>query len=288
MALKSNGSTRKRAIGFGIIFVASTILATPLSFAQTLNDARTNGVTIAIANEPPLAQLDKDGAPTGAGPDLDRAILKEAGVTGLSGDVMDYGAMIPAVQSQRATFASGGSLYIKPERCEAVAFSNPVMCGGVSFILPNALADKVHSYKDIAALGLRVGACGGCVMQKLAIDAGVSEDKIIIFPDGTSGVKLLTDNRIDVFSHDTTAGFDLYRRLADPAKYKYVRLTDGPMDCYGAAFNKNNAELRDAYNDGLKKIRASGKYTEILKKYGLEEAAFGTDTMTTEKLCTPH
>ena len=254
--------------------------------AETLEKVKSEGATIAIANEPPFMLMGADGSPTGAGPDVDMAVLGEAGITKFSAQAMEYGAMIPALQSNRVTFSSMGGLFIRPARCEAVIFSDPVFCSGEALIVPTELADKVKTYKDIADQGLTVGVCGGCTEQQMAVAAGVPEDKIVVFPDGTSGLKLLTDKRIDVLGHDTISAADLYKRIGDTKTFQYARIEDAPLSCAGAAFNKDSPELRDAYNSGLKKIRESGKFMEILKKYGLEEVAVGVDKVTTEQLCT--
>ncbi|MHB0791025.1 ectoine/hydroxyectoine ABC transporter substrate-binding protein EhuB [Bradyrhizobium sp. 5.13L] len=254
--------------------------------AATLDEAKSGGVIIAIANEPPWMKLDPDGSPAGLGPERDEAILQEVGVTKFTGQMMEYGAMIPAIQSKRATLSSSGALFIRPERCQAVIFSNPVSCGSEAFILPASLAGKVNSYKDVAEQSLKIGVCGGCTQQKLSIAAGVKADNIVIFPDGTSGMKLLADKRIDLLAHDTATAADLQKRLSDPAMTQVIHVADTKLSCAAAAFSKDSVELRDAYNEGLRKIIASGKYIEIMKKYGREDGAVGVDKVTTEQLCT--
>ncbi|MER8440679.1 ectoine/hydroxyectoine ABC transporter substrate-binding protein EhuB [Mesorhizobium sp. M1312] len=278
---------QRRFSRFGrLLFTLAVTAAAPcFAVAQTLEQAKSDGVTIAIANEPPYAFMGADGSPTGAGPELDKAILGEVGITRFSGQVMEYGAMIPAVQSRRATFASSGSLMITPQRCEAVIYSEPLICDGGSFVLSNKLADTVKSVKDLAAAGATVAVCGGCVAQQLALKAGIPTDKIIIFPDAPSGLKLLTDGRVDVYFHDTLATPGLFEKLVDKSKFKYLPVPDFPIGCQAAAFNKDDVALRDAYNDGIKKVRESGKYMEILKKFKMEAAAFGIDTATAEQLC---
>ncbi|ESX14981.1 ectoine/hydroxyectoine ABC transporter substrate-binding protein EhuB [Mesorhizobium sp. LSJC264A00] len=265
------------------LFIAgATNISYQSALAQTIDEVKANGATIAIANDPPLMTMNADGSPGGLGPEMDAAILAEAGITKYSGQVMEYGAMIPALQSKRATLSTSGALYIKPERCEAVLFSDPVSCNAEVLIVPAALADKVKTYKDIAEQGLTIGVCGGCYEQKLALAAGVKEDKIVVFPDATSGIKLLTDKRIDVYAHDSYTGAAMFKRL-DPKEMRFVRLDD-LKSCAAAGFNKDSSALRDAYNDGLRKIRANGKYIEVLKKYNFEEGAH-VENVTTEKLC---
>lgn len=255
-------------------------------FAATLEEVKSVGAVIAIANEPPWTQLAPDGSPAGIGPELDKAILSEVGVTKFSAQVMEYGAMIPALQSKRVTLSSSGSLMIKPERCQAVIFSNPVNCGAEALIVPVALVGKVNSYEDVANQGLKIGVCGGCTQQKLAIEAEVKADNIVIFPDGTSGMKLLADKRVDLLGHDISSATDLQERLSNPAVTQVVRAAGTKLSCAGAAFNKDSVELRDAYNEGLRRIMANGKYMEILKKYGKETAAVDVDKTTMEQHCT--
>ncbi|WP_143274144.1 ectoine/hydroxyectoine ABC transporter substrate-binding protein EhuB [Bradyrhizobium canariense] len=254
--------------------------------ATTLDEAKLGGVIIAIANEPPWMKLDPDGTPSGLGPERDQAILQEVGVTKFTGQMMEFGAMIPAIQSKRATLSSSGALFVRPERCQAVVFSNPVSCGGEAFILPAALVGKVNSYRDVAEQSLKIGVCGGCTQQKLSIAAGVKAGNIVIFPDGTSGMKLLADKRIDLLAHDTATAAELQKRLSSPAVTQIIHVTDTKLSCAAAAFSKDSVELRDAYNVGLRKIIASGKYMEIMKKYGREDGADGIDKVTTEQLCT--
>ncbi|RWF89920.1 MAG: ectoine/hydroxyectoine ABC transporter substrate-binding protein EhuB [Mesorhizobium sp.] len=277
----------RRLLQIGNLLIALAVGAAAPGFAEAgaLDEAKSDGVIIAIANEPPYAFMNADGAPTGAGPELDKAILREAGITKFSGNVMEYGAMIPAVQSGRATFASVGSLVINKERCQNVIFSEPLICDGGSFVLANALESKIKTVEDIAAAGLKVGVCGGCVSHTLATKAGIPDDKIIIFPDANSGLKLLADGRIDVFFHDTLSTSRLYKTLVDNSAFRYEPLTSVPISCQGAAFNKSDTDLRDAYNEGIRKVKASGEYIEILKKFNFEGAAFGVDTVNTEQLC---
>ncbi|RVI61358.1 ectoine/hydroxyectoine ABC transporter substrate-binding protein EhuB [Sinorhizobium meliloti] len=272
------------AAALATVAAVTTVLFHPaIAKAEMLDDAKENGVTIAVANEPPYMQINPDGTPGGWGPEMDAAVLKEAGVAKFSGQLMEYGAMIPALQSNRADLASSGALYIKPERCEAVLFSDPVSCSGESLIMAAALREKVKTYDDVAKQGLKIGVCGGCTEQKLALEAGVKEDSVVVFPDGASGLKLLEDGRIDVFANDSATTANLFKRL-DPADWHYVRI-ENIRSCGGAAFNKNSAELRDAYNDGLRRIRANGTYMKIMKKYGLQEDARDIEKTSTQQLC---
>ena len=121
-------------------------LHTAAQSQSTLDQIKKDGfATIAIASEPPLMVLNSDGTPGGLGPDIDRAILDRMGVKNAKGEVMEYGAMISALQARRVSLASSGGLYIRPERCKSVLFAEPIACTSEGFILPVALVGKVKS-----------------------------------------------------------------------------------------------------------------------------------------------
>ncbi|MER9664714.1 transporter substrate-binding domain-containing protein [Mesorhizobium sp. M0159] len=248
-----------------------------------MEDAKGNGVTIAISNDPPFMKMNPDGTPGGWGPEMDAAILKEMGITKFSGEMIEGGAMIPALQSNRATLSSSGALFIRPERCDAILFSEPVSCNSEGFLMSSSLAGKVATYKDVADQGLKIGVCAGCSNQKLAIEAGVKEENMVVYPDATTAAKLLEDKRVDIVGNDSFTLSVLFKR-ADPAEIHFVRIAN-TRGCAAAGFGKANAELRDAYNEGLRKVRANGKYMEIMKKYDFEEGAHDVETASMEQLC---
>lgn len=283
LSTMANGISRHKLSVVAALSLSLTAEVVPVS-AGSLADAKASGIVIGIANDPPFMQIDENGSPGGSGPEMDKAILAAIGITQVTGQVMEYGAMIPALQSKRITISSGGALFIKPERCEAVAFSDPITCDGSGFILPVSLVGKVKTYKDVADQSLIIGVCGGCVEQQNAIKAGVSADKIVVYPESISGLKLLLDKRIDVFATASSVASDLQKRNGDSST-QFVQAEDVPLGCGGAAFNKEDVELREAYNEGLKKIRANGKYMDILKKYGQESGSVGVDKASLEKLC---
>ncbi len=227
--------------------------------------------------------LAADGTPTGAGPEIDRAVLRELGVTQLSAQVMSYGAMIPAIQARRVTLASGDGLVVKPARCASTLFSNPVACSGESFVLPRSAAGTVRVYRDLADRGVRVGVCGGCTQQKYALDAGVRPENITVYSDEVNGLKMLLQGRFDVMAADTATATSLQKRLPQASLITVQRIPGMPLACVAAAFN--DAKLRDAYNVGLKRIMDSGEYLGILKRFDLEDSAEDIGGVTTAQLC---
>jgi|GEM_PF-290323 len=243
-----------------------------------------SAATIAVSNYTPIMIVDADGTVSGISPDIDRAVLQRMGVETVESQVVDYSALIPAVQAKRATFASGAALYITPERCASVAFSEPVLCLAESFIIRKDLEGSVSTYQDVADQGLRIALCGGCVYEQYALDAGVSQDKIIYWPDKESGMKMLQDGRVDVVAVDMLGALDSQNKSDQPELTAVVQATDLPLFCTGAIFHQDNADLRDAYNEGLNEVIEDGTYAAILEEYGFGQLA-EVRTGTTEGYC---
>lgn len=244
-------------------------------------------VIIGIGNEPPWTEIKPDGSVTGVGPDIDKAILDEIGGKTYEGQVMDYGAMIPALQARRVTIVSSGALAIRPDRCQQVLFSQPVICTSQAFLARKELLGKLDTYKQVAKEGLRIAVCSGCVDEKYALEAGVKKENLVIFPDGVSAAKMLQDKRVDVVSLPDGAVNDLYKRMGDDNLAVIMPVTDVPIGCAAASFNKEDADLRDAYDVGLQRIVDSGEYLKLMTKYGLEANAKLLGIKTREELCTP-
>ncbi|WP_457587995.1 ectoine/hydroxyectoine ABC transporter substrate-binding protein EhuB [Ensifer canadensis] len=238
---------------------------------------------IAIANEPPFTAVGADGKVSGAAPDVAREIFKRLGVADVAASISEYGAMIPGLQAGRHDAITAG-LFMKPERCAAVAYSEPVLCDAEAFALKKGNPLKLMSYKDIADNpDVKIGAPGGGTEEKLALEAGVPRDRVIVVPDGQSGLKMLQDGRIDVYSLPVLSINDLISKANDPNLEVVAPVEGAPVYCDGAAFKKGDEALRDAFDVELAKLKESGEFAKIIEPYGFSaKAAMST---TREKLC---
>ncbi|MCA9563880.1 MAG: DUF4202 family protein, partial [Myxococcales bacterium] len=108
-------------------------------------------------------------------------------------------------------------LFMKPERCAAVAYSEPILCDAEALLVKKGNPKGFRSYEDIAADdSATVGAPGGGTEEKLALQAGVPRNRVIVVPDGQSGLKMLQDGRIDAYSLPVLSINDLVKKANDP------------------------------------------------------------------------
>ncbi|MBY5812962.1 ectoine/hydroxyectoine ABC transporter substrate-binding protein EhuB [Rhizobium leguminosarum] len=265
--------------------VLLVMTATPASAADDkLEQLKEQGFArIAIANEPPFTAVGADGKVSGAAPDVARAIFEKLGIKEVVASISEYGAMIPGLQAGRHDAITAG-LFMKPERCNAVAYSEPILCDAEAFALKKGNPLKLTSYKDIADNpDAKIGAPGGGTEEKLALEAGVPRDRVIVVPDGQSGIKMLQDGRIDVYSLPVLSIHDLMAKANDPNLETVAPVVNAPVYCDGAAFRKQDVALRDAFDVELKKLKESGEFAKIIEPYGFSaKAAMSTSR---EKLC---
>jgi polar amino acid transport system substrate-binding protein len=237
---------------------------------------------IAIANEPPWTMVTTGGEVSGAAPDLARAVMNKMGVEDIVASVSEYGAMIPGVQARRFDMVAAG-LFIKPERCEAVLFSQPDLCDAESFMIKAGNPLNLKSFADVASSGAKIGVVGGGTEEKLAIEAGVDRANIVVVPDPQSGAKLLQDGRIDVYALPVLSISDLLKKAEDPSLAMFAPVENTPIFCAGVAFRKQDGALRDAYDVALTEMKASGEFAAIIEPYGY--SADAAMQQTRENLC---
>lgn len=272
--------------GAGAVAVVAAFLASGPSSADSdkLEQLKAQGFArVAIANEPPFTAVAADGKVSGAAPDVAREVFKRLGVPEIVASISEYGAMIPGLQARRHDVVTAG-LFMKPERCAAVAYTEPVLCDAEAFLLKKGNPKGFKSYADIAKdPTATIGAPGGGTEEKLALDAGVPRERVIVVPDGQSGLKMVQDGRIDVYSLPVLSINDLVKKANDPNLEVVAPVVGAPVYCDGAAFRKGDEALRDAFDVELAKLKESGEFAKIIEPYGFSAAAAMSTSR--EKLC---
>jgi polar amino acid transport system substrate-binding protein len=265
--------------------VVTTAAASPgLADDSRLEELRKQGFArIAIANEPPFTQVDASGAVSGAGPDVARAVFKLLGVGEVVASLSEYGAMIPGLQAGRFDAVTAG-YYMRPERCAAALYSEPVLCDGESFAVKKGNPLKLTSYKSVAdEQSAMIGVFPTSVEEKLALAAGVPQERMVAIPDAQSGLKMLQDGRISALATTSLSISHLLLVAKDDGLEAVSPVEETDVSCDGAIFSKRDAALRDTYDKALAELKQSGEFAKIIEPYGFS-AKLAMST-TREKLC---
>lgn len=233
------------------------------SSSSTSTSAETGKKVYRIATDtsfPPF-EFQENGKYVGIDIDLLSAIAE---IEGFEYELipMDFGGIIPAIQSGQLDAAIAGAS-ITDERKGVVDFSDSYYEAGL-VILVASNNDEIKSIDDLN--GKRIAVKNGTVGAKY-VDENLSDVVTPqVFEDSVSMYVAVENEQVDALIEDlAVAGYAIV--TSDGDKYKIVtdRLTSGD---YGFMVKKGeNTELLDKFNAGLKKLKESGKYDEIISKY---------------------
>lgn len=248
----------------------------------TLERALENGyLRVAIANEPPYTQVNADGTVTGAEPDILRAVLKTMGVDDIEGVTTPYESMIPGLDANRWDVVAAG-LFMKQSRCDAVAYSEPVIVSTESFGVPAGNPKNITTVQDVLDNpDLKIAVLTGGFEEGILKTANVPEGQQVLVKDARSGMEAVDAKRADAFLLPTLSLKDL---VEDGGSVEVTEpISDAPRTGSGAAFRKGDTELLEAYNKALAEFKQTDEFREILDGWGFDPDA--VEGVTAAELC---
>lgn len=180
-------------------------------------------------------------------------------------DATQWSALIPSLTGGKIDIIAA-AMYATEERAKVVAFSDTVYSYGEGLFVPKADQTDYKSLDDLAGktVGVQVGTA---YVEPLKASGKFKEVRIYdTIADIMRDVSL---GRIDAgFGDRPIVAYQLAQGAAD------VRLASDYesqiVGHVGLAVRQSDTELLARLNDGLKKIKDSGKLDEIIKKWGIE------------------
>lgn len=257
----------------------------------TLEKLQSEGkIVVGFANENPYAFETAEGELTGEAVEVARAIFAEMGIEEMEGKLVDFGSLISGLQANQFDAITAG-MFVNPDRCQQVAFANPEYRVGEALGVAEGNPKNLHSYEDIAAdASIKVGVMVGAIEIDYMKAAGVAEDQMEILNDQPAVIAALSTGRVDAV---TMTGPSLQAFLDSGQSAGIERVADFKQPVvdgeevwgYGAtAFRFEDEALRQAFNDGLQKLKDDGKLLDILQQFGFTEAELPGD-VTADQLC---
>ncbi|MFC0493405.1 ectoine/hydroxyectoine ABC transporter substrate-binding protein EhuB [Streptomyces mutabilis] len=251
-----------------------------------LDRLKAQGVArLGIAGEIPFGYIDKNGELTGEAPELAKVIFKRLGVDRVQPVPTEFGSLIPGLASQQFDVVAAG-MYINPDRCQQVIFSDPDYQMLDAFIVRKGNPMGLHDYEDVVKKKAKFATGTGYAEIAYAVEHGYKEDDILIVPDQVAGLNAVESGRVDVFAGTALTTREVVKK-SDKAEVTeaFAPIIDGEphVDGGGFAFRPNETNLRDAFNVELQKLKKSGELLRILKPFGFTENEM-TD-LTAKELC---
>lgn len=244
---------------------------------STLEAAKAAGkIRIGYANEAPFAYMDsKEAKVTGESVEIARVVLKRMGINEVEGVLTEFGSLIPGLQARRFDIIAAG-MYVTPERCQQVAFSDPTYGVGQSFLVKQGNPKNLHSYEDVvknpdARLGVVVGAIEAECASKSKVPAG----QVVVFPDAVSALSGVQAGRADAYAATALTVNDLMGKTNDGSGLQKAEPFKDPVidgkdvRGYGAyAFRSDDKAFADAFNAELAKFIGTEEHQKLVAPFG--------------------
>jgi polar amino acid transport system substrate-binding protein len=298
--MQQQSMTRRRFLSRSAIVGAAVIGGPTLLSAcgggeedvATLERAREEGfIRVGFANEAPYGFADAAGVLTGESPEVARAVFARLGVEEMDGVLTEFGSLIPGLQARRFDLVAAG-MFITPERCEQVLFSDPSYCAPQAFLVQGGNPLGLTDYASVADNpDVRLGVLTGAVEAEQARANGVADGQIETLGDPPSLLQALQSDRIDAVALTTislndlleTAGADSGLEVTD----SFIAVIDGEeqLGCGGFAFHQDDEDFRNAFNEVLNEMKQNGELIPIVEGFGFAEAAEAGTDVTAEELC---
>jgi polar amino acid transport system substrate-binding protein len=261
----------------------------PAGQRSTLDKVKQQGyITVGFAGEAPYA-YQEGGKLTGEDPAVHREIWKAVGVNDLRGVQVEFGQLIPGLNANRFDVVAAG-MFIRPDRCQQAAFSEPVYCAPQAFLVPKGNPKNISDYQSVAKAGIQLGVLSGAVEGTQAAKLGVPDRNIVELASQRDGLAALSAGRIGAFALTSISLRNMIKD--DPSApveltKPFVPVIDGKEDlgCGGAVFRKADNDLREAFNAELAKLKQSGRLLQLIQPFGFGPETIPPADVTTAKLC---
>jgi len=292
MAIIHGRLSRRQVVGAGLAATGALMLPSLARADATMDRIMNTGtVSVGIANERPYGYVETDGRLVGAIPDVILAALAPHGVKEMKAEIVEFNALIPGINANRFDIIGAG-MYIRPARCEAIAFTNPVTRAGYGFAALKGNPKNLHSIADAAkSADAIVGTQNGSAQVEELAKAGVPRERVVLFTNATEALAGMKANRCDVIYFPGLELGELLKTANDPdvervQPFEQVMGPNGPEYGYGAmGLRKSDTDLKAALDAAIAEMRNNGKLLEIVSKYGYGKDELPTEADTAEMLC---
>jgi polar amino acid transport system substrate-binding protein len=279
---------RLRAVLSTVGVASLAWVAAPAVAQSTLERIKENDkVTVAIAGEAPYGYRDASGEVTGEAPEIARAVLERIDpAIEIEWVETEFGQLIPGLQAGEFDIAAAG-MFITPERCDAVAFSNPTYVVGEAFAVKEGNPKQLTSYVAISDhADARVGLIVGTVEPNYALVTGIPAERAPLYRSFEQAIEALKAGEVDAVGLTTLSTQSLVDRESGlEATPQFFPTIDGAVvrGYGGFAFRQEDRDLVEAFNAELGGWLGTDEHWSLVEPFG-----FGPDMapdMTTAKLC---
>ncbi len=248
--------------GWLVLLVLALVLAGNVPTSVAEEKVLINGID---ANFPPFAFVDKTGKPDGFDVAVVDWIAKEYGFK-VEHKPMDWDGIIPSLNTKKIDFIASG-MSITDARKEKVNFSLPYWTiKQVLVAKADAGVTPEKAMSDGNKIGVQRGTSEAKWMEENLIKKEGKKFELVYYDSAPLAVEDVINGRIIAAAMDDAPAKDAVNKKKTVA---IIGAFGMPDEQFGYAFRKEDTELMNKFNDGLKKIMASPVWEELKKKYDL-------------------
>lgn len=245
-------------------------------------------VAVGLANEIPFGFVDDAGDPAGQSPAVAQAVFEELGIPEIQASPVNWDGLIPGLNANRFDVLAAG-VFITPDRCEQVAFSEPTATSPEAFMVAAGNPENIQHFEDFADNpDLMLAVLNGSVEQTYAEYFGVPEEQMELIGNQTAGYELLESGRVDAVSMlSVSHHYLLQERGGDfDVSEPFFPVMDGNEEkgWGGLCVRQDETELLEEINRVIAEFTESGRLLELGEEWGFTEDDLPDGTSTAE-LC---
>ena len=233
--------------------------------SASATDATPAGKVLRIGTNPefaPFESLDEQQKINGFDVDIINAIAQEQGIN-VEFRSQPWDSLFPALANGDTDAVISG-VTITDDRKQTMDFTEPYYQITQVVLAPaNKTIKNLDDLKKLSKIGVVTGQTGDFAAQKLF---GATSEKIARYKTVPLLVKEVANGGVDAAISDSAVIANYVKNNPDKS-FQIVPLPDFEIENYGIAVRKGDEKNLALLNDGLKKIRANGKYAEIEAKY---------------------
>jgi len=214
---------------------------------------------------PPFNYYDEEGALTGFNVDLARAVCDELVV---ECDVvpLDWAELVPTLKREEAD-AVIASIRPSKQTLEELDFTESYYHTPARFIMRKGEFEEVTQE---ALRGAKIGVVANSAHQAFLADF-FGESEIVPFERASKAMEALKEGEVDLMFGD---GISLMFWVNGTSSQNCCAFIGGPFtesryfgEGIGIAVLRGNRKMRQVLDYGLARVRATGRYEELLRRY---------------------
>ncbi|ULO01102.1 amino acid ABC transporter, periplasmic arginine/lysine/histidine-binding lipoprotein [Campylobacter sp. RM5004] len=172
---------------------------------------------------------------------------------------MSFDGLIPSLVAGKITMIASG-MSISEQRKKNCDFSEPYFFGKTMYL--KRKGDAISNKEELK--GIKTGVKLGTIQENTARNLGAN---VVLHEDSAVVIMSLINKHIDAVVFDSFVAKKFMAK--NPEIESFYEENDGALGFAFVFAKGKNQELRNKINEGLEKVKASGKYDELIKKYGL-------------------